>query len=86
MRLQNVLRQLIAALGASVSPQTLHKIPFLILGSEKDRLVDPQCSRDAAKALLAQLVMHPSAGHDLPLDDPDWVIEQIRNWLKSIGG
>jgi pimeloyl-ACP methyl ester carboxylesterase len=25
--------------------------------------------------------LHPDAGHDLPLDDPEWIIQQIRNWL-----
>jgi hypothetical protein len=23
---------------------------------------------------------HPTAGHDLPLDAPDWVIERVSAW------
>jgi len=26
-------------------------------------------------------VIHPEAGHDLPLDDGAWVAGQIRAWL-----
>jgi hypothetical protein len=29
------------------------------------------------------LIMHPSAGHDLPLDAPDWVAEAVAGWLAS---
>jgi hypothetical protein len=28
---------------------------------------------------------HPWAGHDLPWDDPQWVISQIDTWNKNIG-
>jgi hypothetical protein len=29
---------------------------------------------------------HPTAGHDLPLDDPDWVIGEIAQWLPRVPG
>ncbi len=55
-------------------------IPVQMLNSLGDRLVSPICSERWAQAWGAELRTHPWAGHDLPLDDPDWVIEQI---LKS---
>jgi len=27
---------------------------------------------------------HPDAGHDLPLDDPQWVITQITQWAACL--
>jgi hypothetical protein len=28
------------------------------------------------------LALHPTAGHDLPLDDGDWVARVVRLWLR----
>lgn len=58
--------------------------PALVLSGAKDRLVSPVCSSALARALGAEHHSHPSAGHDLPLEEPDWVIEQMRSWLASI--
>jgi len=56
---------------------------LLILAGRGDRLCDPRCSEAIHRAWGGQLVTHPTAGHDLPLDDPGWVIEQIRGWLRQ---
>jgi hypothetical protein len=29
------------------------------------------------------LRLHPGAGHDLPLDDTPWVLEQIQHWRAA---
>lgn len=52
----------------------------LVLCSQQDRLVHPASSITMARAWGMPCVIHPTAGHDLPLDDPSWVIEQIRQW------
>jgi pimeloyl-ACP methyl ester carboxylesterase len=46
-------------------------------GSQRDRLVNPRCSRELAHRYGAAYLAHPWAGHDLPLDDPSWVCQQI---------
>jgi len=56
-------------------------VQLLILAGKGDRLCDPRCSEAIHRAWGGTLVMHPTAGHDLPTDDPAWVIEQIRGWL-----
>jgi len=53
----------------------------LLLVSAGDRLVHPDCSIRMAEAWQVPLNIHPSAGHDLPLDDPEWVINCITRWL-----
>lgn len=78
----NALRQLFAA-GQYRAPAHKPAPPMLILASAKDRLVNPRCSQRLASQWQAPLVMHSSAGHDLPLDDGPWVIRQVRNWLVA---
>lgn len=78
----NALRQLLAALryrARRVAPATA----LLILCSEHDRLVNFECSMAIASNWKCALALHPSAGHDLPLDDPDWVIERVQRWLSE---
>jgi pimeloyl-ACP methyl ester carboxylesterase len=77
----NVLRQLFAAAryrGPTVAPSA----PVLLLASRGDRLVDVECSRAMAVRSLWPMFEHEDAGHDLPLDDPRWVAERVRDWLS----
>jgi len=80
VRAGNALRQLLAAARyrARARPPAVR---LLLLASELDRLVDVQCSRSVAHRWGVTLQLHPSAGHDLPLDDPRWVIGQVQRWL-----
>jgi pimeloyl-ACP methyl ester carboxylesterase len=75
----NMLRQLIAA-ARFRAPAAAPGVPMLLLASERDRLVSVACSRAIARHWPAPLRIHPSAGHDLPLDDPQWLIEQVTAW------
>lgn len=56
----------------------------LILASAEDRLVNANCSKKLAEYWGADLVMHPDAGHDLSLDDPKWLIEQLITVEQSV--
>jgi pimeloyl-ACP methyl ester carboxylesterase len=57
------------------------EVPLLILAGARDRMVWPGCSRRLARAWNADFALHPAAGHDLPLDDGDWVAKEVRHWL-----
>jgi pimeloyl-ACP methyl ester carboxylesterase len=81
----NAVRQLIAA-ARYRAPRQAPGVPLLLLGSEHDQLVDSRCSQAIASAWHCSLLMHPAAGHDLPLDDPRWVADQVRRWLQSAPG
>lgn len=79
----NVLRQLYAA--ARYSPHhEPPEPPVLLLASRGDRLVDWRCSAALAEAWGCGFELHDTAGHDLPLDAPDWIIEQIHKHLSSL--
>ena len=75
----NALRQLFAAArfradGVPVATRVL------LLASSEDQLVNPKCSHTLAHTWSAKLALHSQTGHDLPLDDATWLVEQVRGW------
>lgn len=78
------LRQLFAA-SRSRLPRQL-ATPTLVLASRGDRLVDHRCSERIAARLRLPIQLHEDAGHDLPLDAPDWVIARVTEWLAPAAG
>lgn len=78
----NALRQLWSA-ARFRAPAARPAVPLLILASAGDQLVDHRCSLRLAQAWDAPLAVHPSAGHDLPLDDGPWVAAAIAKWLAE---
>jgi len=78
----NALRQLVAA--ARYRPR-MHTpaAKTLILASRHDQLVSVQCSLAIAKLWSAGVKVHPTAGHDLTLDDGDWVTREVCRFLDS---
>jgi pimeloyl-ACP methyl ester carboxylesterase len=53
-------------------------IPTVVISALKDRLTSYKCSKILADTIGAELITHPDAGHDLPLDDPDWLLSVLR--------
>ena len=78
----NALRQLFAATTWRPPESRPHE-HVLLLQSLGDHVSDPVCTTRIADCWRWPLVSHPTAGHDLTLDDPDWVIAQIRQWLDA---
>ncbi|WP_321815091.1 MULTISPECIES: alpha/beta hydrolase [unclassified Paraburkholderia] len=71
----NAVRQLLAAARYTVN--SAPRCATLVLSSQADQLVDPVCSARLARAWGAVQRMHPWAGHDLPHDDPQWLVEAV---------
>jgi len=80
---RNALRQLLAA-SRYCAPAAKPPVPVLVLAGAQDALVDPACSRRLAQCWQADFAEHPTAGHDLPLDDGAWVARQVRHWLRGM--
>ncbi|MBL8992535.1 MAG: hypothetical protein JNM63_04295 [Spirochaetia bacterium] len=55
-------------------------VPTLLVKSAHDRLINSKCSERLSKSLGFPIAVHPTAGHDLALDDPEWLIEKILAW------
>lgn len=79
---RNTARQLLASLRYRAS-RTRPAAPMLLLCSKGDRLVDWRCSQAMSRAWGAPLRLHTQAGHDLPLDDPQWVARVVAEWLRD---
>ena len=79
---RNTARQLLASVRYRAS-RTRPAAPMLLLCSKGDGLVDWRCSQAMSRAWGAPLRLHTKAGHDLPLDDPQWVARAVAEWLRD---
>ena len=79
---RNTARQLLASMRYRAS-RTRPAAPMLLLCSKADNLVDWRCSQAISRAWGAPLRLHTKAGHDLPLDDPQWVARAVAEWLRD---
>lgn len=80
----NTLRQLAAA--ARYRPgDKKPDVPLLLLSGRGDRLVAPACSDAIQTHWRLPLKSHPWAGHDLTLDDPDWAVKHLKDWVEQLG-
>jgi pimeloyl-ACP methyl ester carboxylesterase len=77
-----VVAQLLAA-GRFFPPQRgVLRARLGFVCSRHDRLVDPVCTRDLAAWFGSGCSEHPWAGHDLALDDPDWLCDHIAQFAE----
>lgn len=79
----NFLKQLLAA---SVYKLDYEKPthPILVLSSAQDRMVHPECSKKLSEFWDLPIEVHPTAGHELWLDDADWVVQKVMSFFKAI--
>lgn len=71
----NAKRQIFAA--ARFKLQNKLSVKGLVLTSLGDDLVSSECSQAIADFLEFPIRVHPWAGHELPDDDPEWVLNEI---------
>ncbi len=81
IRFKNLVQQLLLANQGDF--KTKPNAETLILTSKNDRLVHHKCSLKIAAAWDLQAKIHPTAGHDLPLDDSAWIIEKIKSEFNT---
>lgn len=69
--------------AAQFRPQPTCAVNGLVLTSDGDRLVSVRASLSLAQQFDWPVHRHPSAGHDLPMDDPEWVANKLADWLNT---
>lgn len=79
---RTALRQIRAA--KQFAAPRIKDFPILVLTSKADRLVSWKCSKALASYLEGTFVRHETAGHDLPIDDPKWITDQVLSWLQTL--
>ena len=77
----SALNQLLAAATFSFRSLPIH--PILIISSSADRLVDYRCSLKLQQRWHKDYRQHNTAGHDLPLDDPYWLLTTLNQWFNK---
>ncbi|MBA2673900.1 alpha/beta hydrolase [Ramlibacter sp.] len=80
----NMLRQLVAAARHRIA-RLPPAVPMLLLASRADRLVSVRCSQALAAHWKLPLHLHASAGHDLAVDDPHWLLDQLLSFRAHDG-
>jgi len=76
----NFLRQLLAAMRFRVVQPDCR---LLFISSIQDGLVSHQATQAMAIRWQVPLVNNPQDGHDIPLDNPSWLCEQLLSWLPA---
>jgi pimeloyl-ACP methyl ester carboxylesterase len=66
----------LAAATTFAAPRALRP-DALVLASKTDRLVSHRCSEDLAAWIGARVFISERGGHDLALDEPDWIVAKI---------
>lgn len=79
-RLLNFFRQIILASRIKIEKPLLSKPIFFV--SQNDRLVNSSCSHDLKKKFEGYIYENSLAGHDLSLDQPDWLAQKIKEFHK----
>ena len=57
-------------------------VPTLTVGSRADDIVANACHCAVSDALDSELVLHDKSGHGMPIDEPEWLAEQVSLWWK----
>jgi alpha-beta hydrolase superfamily lysophospholipase len=80
----NTLRQMFAA-STYEPPKSIPAKNIIIAVGLGDNLVSPECSKSIAKRWETPLFTHPTGGHDITNDQPDWVISLMKKeFISSI--
>ena len=74
---KNIFRQLLAASKYQFPRRPA--VPTILISGAGDRFVNSDCSHDLKQWWKCDLIMHPTAGHDLAFEDPNWLIEILKS-------
>lgn len=60
------------------------RCPSLVLLAADDRIMDAERARAMAAAIHAEILVHPTSGHALVVEDPAWVAAACRDFLDRL--
>lgn len=61
------------------------RCPTLVVIARRDAVIPPEQSRAMAAAIPeARVVEHPTSGHALVAEDPDWLAQQVQTFLQEV--
>lgn len=76
---------IITMLGAAARfrPAANCVVNGLVIASEGDHFVSCKASAELAQRFHWPLKLHATAGHDIPMDAPDWLSAHLADWLNT---
>lgn len=84
---QGVDRLLEAVEGFDLTPKlSAIRCPALVVSAADDRVMDPERSAALARALGAETAVHPTSGHGLVAEDPEWLARVVLAFLDRQEG
>lgn len=83
LKARNGWRQLLAVWRYQSSKRRAHP-SVLLLAGKADVWMDWRVSAAISRAWGSALRLHPEGGHDLLLDDPQWVARSMAKWLLPL--
>jgi len=83
MSKRNILRQSFAGMRYKLRGQ-FPDLPMLHVASFGDQIVSEKCVRKVHDKTGGDLVWHYWSGHGIPIDDPDWLVGVISQWVYGI--
>lgn len=76
------IKQILAAARYQAPPQKpIERV--LLIASRKDRIASYRCTEKLAEFWGLTPLINASAGHDLPLDEPEWLVEHLVSWYRK---
>lgn len=79
----NVLRQIWASHWHRF-PKKRPAVPMMFMASAEDKFAHPDCTLRICAKWNLEPAIHPRASHDLPIDDPQWVVGKLRAFRASL--
>ena len=72
---KNFVRQLYLATRIKINQSIQTSITIIV--SVQDHFVKPDCSFEMARFFNINPISHPTSGHDLPLESPQWLLKAL---------
>lgn len=77
------INQIKAALTSKVSIEVPKSVEILIIAGKGDKLCNYKSSIKLNKAWGGEIILHETAGHDIPIDEPVWLVQSIKKWITK---
>ena len=78
-----VLQQIVAA-SQYLAPIKKPLAQVCLMASKRDRVASHHCTQNLAKYWGIDYHLHPEAGHDIALDEPEWLADNLVNFVQNI--
>ncbi|MFT6028918.1 MAG: pimeloyl-ACP methyl ester carboxylesterase [Oleiphilaceae bacterium] len=77
------LQQIVAA-SRYLAPIKKPLASVCLIASKRDRIASHHCTQNLAEYWGIDYHLHPEAGHDIALDEPEWLADNLVNFVQNM--